>query len=138
MDTAPTLAKPSRNLFAFVRHFAEMCISMCVGVGLTLVVLAVLGGHAFRTTYPELSLVLVALTVTAPMTAWMLIRGMPRRATLEMSATTFVVVAALIAAGSVGVGPGVAATVGDVCGLSCAAMLVVMAARFDLYAGGHH
>jgi hypothetical protein len=34
--------------------------------------------------------------------------------------------------------PGTAATVGDVCGFSCAAMLVVMAARFDLYAGKHH
>ena len=138
MDTAPTLASPSRQLLAFVRHFAEMCIAMCVGVGLTLGVLALLGGQSFRASYPELSLVLVALLVTAPMTAWMLIRGIPRRATLEMSATTFVVVAALIVAGSIGVGPGVAASVGDVCGLSCAAMLVVMAARFELYAGGHH
>jgi hypothetical protein len=104
----------------------------------TLGILAVVGGDRLRGSYPEPSLILIALTVTAPMTAWMLVRGMPRRPVMEMSATSFVVVAALIVAGAAGIGPGTAATVGDVCGFSCGAMLVVMAARFDLYAGGHH
>jgi hypothetical protein len=138
VDTAHPLPITSRRLMTFVRHFVEMCISMCVGVGLTLGVVAVLGGDGFRASYPALSLVLVASTITAPMTAWMVLRGMPRRPILEMTATSFVVVAALIVAGVAGIGPGTAATVGDVCGFSCGAMLMVMAARFDLYAGGHH
>lgn len=138
MDTGRTLPTTHHPLLMFVRHFVEMCISMCIGVAISLAVLGLLGGEAFRGRYPELSLVLIAATVTVPMTAWMLIRGMPSRATLEMTATTFVVVAALVVAGAAGIGPGVRATVGDVCGLACATMLVVMAARFDLYAGGHH
>jgi O-antigen/teichoic acid export membrane protein len=138
MATGRTLPTTHHPLLRFIRHFVEMCVAMCVGVAITLAVLALLGGEAFRGRYPELSLVLIAVMVTIPMTGWMLIRGMPSRATLEMTATTFVVVAALVVAGTVGIGPGVRATVGDVCGLACAAMLVVMAARFELYAGGHH
>jgi hypothetical protein len=138
MDAARTVRTPAHPILSFIGHFVEMCIAMCVGVAVTLVILEALGGTVFRERYPELSLLLIAAAVTAPMTAWMLLRGMPRRPTLEMSATSFVVVSALMVAGAAGVGPGVRATVGDVCGFSCAAMLVVMAARFDLYAGAHH
>jgi hypothetical protein len=138
MDTARTRPDSPQRVLRFVRHFIEMCISMCIGVGVALVVVGVLGGERFRAAYPELSLILVALVLTAPMTAWMVLRGMPRRPILEMSAVSVVVVGALLVAGAAGIGPGTAATVGDVCGFSCAAMLVVMGARFDLYAGRHH
>ena len=138
MDTARTRPDSPHRLLAFVRHFIEMCISMCIGVGVALAAVAVLGGDRFRASYPELSLVLVAFIHTVPMTAWRLLRGMPRRPVLEMAATSFVVVGGLVVAGAAGIGPGTAATVGDVCGFSCAAMLVLRAARFDLYAGGHH
>jgi hypothetical protein len=117
-----------------------MCIAMCAaGVPLTLGVLALVGGQTIRSAYPELSLLLIALTLTAPMTAWMLVRGMTVRPTLEMTASAFVVTLALILAAAAGVGPGAeTVSVGTICGFSCAAMLVVMAVRFDLYAGGHH
>jgi hypothetical protein len=140
MDATRPLPTTPRRLLTFVGHFVEMCIAMCAaGVPLTLVLLAVLGGDAFRTTYPEVSLVLIAATLSGPMTAWMLFRGMPPRPTVEMAAASFVVVFALIVAAAAGVISSAATvTVGDVCGFSCAAMLVVMAARFDLYSGGHH
>lgn len=139
MDATRPLPTSPRRLVTFVGHFVEMCIAMCVGVPLTLGVLAVLGGDAFRASQPELSLLLIAITLSGPMTAWMLFRGMPVRPTLEMAAATFAVVLALLVAAAIGLIPGAATVkVGEVCGFSCAAMLVVMAARFDLYAGGHH
>ena len=140
MDATRPLPTSPRRLLTFVGHFVEMCIAMCAaGVPLTLGVLSVLGGDAFRTSYPEVSLLLIAATLTGPMTAWMLFRGMPLRPTLEMAAAAFVVVLALIVAAAAGVSPSAATvTVGSVCGFSCGAMLVVMSARFDLYSGGHH
>ena len=39
------------------------------------------------TELPVLSVLVVTFAMTAPMTAWMLYRGMPRRATWEMSVT---------------------------------------------------
>src|SRR4051794_15951826 len=139
MDTTRPRSSSPRRLGGFVGHYVEMCIAMCAaGVPLTLGVLALVGGETFRSTYPELSLLLIALTLTAPMTAWMLVRGMLLRPTLEMTASAFVVALALIMAAAAGVGPGAeTVSAGTICGLSCAAMLVVMAARFDLYAGGH-
>ena len=140
MDATRTASTEPRHLRNFVGHYIEMCIAMCAaGVPLTLGVLALLGRDTFQSAYPELSLLLIALTLTAPMTAWMLIRGMPLRPTLEMTASAFVVALALIAAAAAGFGPAAESVrVGEVCGFSCAAMLVVMAARFDLYASGHH
>jgi hypothetical protein len=124
---------------AFGRHFLEMCIAMCaVGVPLTIGTLAVLGGAEARAAYPELTLLLIALTLTTPMTAWMLVRGMPTRPTLEMAAASFVVAFVLIGVSAVGSFRAVSEiTVGEFCGLSCVAMFVMMLTRVDLYAGHH-
>lgn len=140
MDTMRPLSSSPRRLGGFVGHYVEMCIAMCAaGVPLTLGVFALLGGQTVRSEYPEFSLLLIALTLAAPMTAWMLVRGMPVRSTFEMTASALVVALALIIAAAAGIGPRAeTVSVGTICGFSCAAMLVVMAARFDTYAGGHH
>ena len=139
MDATRPLPATPRRLGRFIGHYVEMCIAMCAaGVPLTLGVFALLGGQTFRSAYPELSVLLVALTLTAPMTGWMRFRGMPVGPTLEMTASAFVVAMALIVGAAVGFGPPPQTVgVGTLCGLSCAAMLVVMSARFELYAGGH-
>ena len=135
-----------RQTWNFGRHYLEMCIAMCVaGVPLTLASLAGLSslvGTSVRELYPALSLIVMAFTITLPMSAWMLLRGMPRRPTAEMATAAFVVAILLI--GAVGIGnaseDALVLTVGEFCGLSCVTMLGVMILRLDLYTGrtGHH
>jgi hypothetical protein len=147
MDTM-IVARPAfrQQILVFARHYGEMCVSMCaVGVPLTLVALegaSAFAGYDVRERFPELALLLVALTLTLPMTAWMLLRHMAPRATLEMAGAAFAIALVLIAAVWANVaGPGwLAIRVGEFCGLSCVAMFVVMLARLDLYTGraGHH
>ena len=102
MDTV-IVARPAfrQQFLMFARHYAEMCVSMCAaGVPLTLVVLAgasTFAGYDVRERFPELGLLLVALTLTLPMTAWMLFRHMALRPTLEMAAAAFAIALALIA-----------------------------------------
>jgi hypothetical protein len=87
---------------------------------------------------PELSVLVVTVTMTAPMTAWMLFRGMPRRATAEMSAVMPVLAIVLLALGWRAIVPK-----GDLAllehGLMMPAMLVPMVFRLDFYTGraGH-
>lgn len=135
-----------RQTWNFGRHYLEMCIAMCVaGVPLTLATLAglsSLAGTSVRELYPALSLVVMAFTLTLPMSAWMLFRGMPRRPTAEMATAAFLVAFLLI--GGVGIGivseGALALTVGEFCGLSCVAMLGVMILRLDVFTGrtGQH
>jgi hypothetical protein len=72
----------ARQTLNFVRHFFEMCIPMCVG-GFVLYLLAftwlpdVVGWGSLRDRFPEASLILIALFLSAPMTAWM---AFPRHA----------------------------------------------------------
>lgn len=76
----------------FALHFAEMCAPMCIGfaVGdLLYFWLASLAGYSEPfSELPYLSVVVVTASMTAPMTAWMLYRGMPHRAIAEMSAAS--------------------------------------------------
>jgi hypothetical protein len=87
---------------------------------------------------PELSVLVVTFTMTAPMAAWMLFRGMPRRETAEMAAAMPVLAIALLALGWLAIVPE-----GDLAllehGLMMPAMLVPMVLRLDLYTGraGH-
>jgi hypothetical protein len=79
----------------------------------------------------------VTLTMTAPMTAWMLYRGTPRRAIEEMSATMPILAFILLMLGWLGALPH-----GDLAllmhGLMMPAMLVPMLLRPGLYAGRTH
>ena len=135
-----------RQAWTFGRHFFEMCIAMCVaGVPLTLMVFAAISTLAsvdLQEQYPALALIVTAFGLTLPMSAWMVFRGMPWRPVLEMAAAAFVVAILLIAVVVVGIvgSETLQLTVGEFCGLSCVAMLVVMLFRLDLYTGrtGHH
>jgi len=85
---------------------------------------------------PELSVVVLTFAMTAPMVAWMLFRGMPRRPTAEMGAAMVVLAAALLAFGWLGV-----LAMSELAllehGLMMPAMLVPMLFRLDTYTGRH-
>ena len=79
-----------RQVWQFARHYLEMCAAMCIGgVILNTLVFVVgrtpLGYPDLRQYYPGLALVVPAVLFTLPMAAWMRIRGMAWRPTMEMS-----------------------------------------------------
>jgi hypothetical protein len=91
MDTAIRQRISRRSQVGrFVLHYFEMCLPMCLGflVGdLAYFWAAGLFGYSEPfSELPVLSVLVVTFSMTAPMTAWMLFRGMPRRAIVEMSA----------------------------------------------------
>jgi hypothetical protein len=90
------------------------------------------------TELPELSIAVVTFTMTAPMVAWMLFRGMPRRETTEMAAAMPVLAIVLLALGWVAIVPKDDLTLLEH-GLMMPAMLVPMFVRLDFYTGraGH-
>lgn len=126
----------------FVRHFFEMCIPMCVGFALgDLIYFWAAGLFGYSEPFkqlPELSVLVVTFAMTAPMTAWMLFRGMSRRAVAEMSAVMPVLGVALLALGWAGTVERSSLALLEH-GLMMPAMLVPMLFRLDLYTGrGHH
>jgi hypothetical protein len=140
-EAAPTISR-RRQTAHFIRHFVEMCAPMCIGFALGDLVYFWAAGQQgssepFRQ-LPELSVLVVTLTMTAPMTAWMLFRGMPRRATAEMAAAMPVLAMVLLPLGWLAIVPK-----GDLAllehGLMMPVMLVPMFFRLDLYTGraGH-
>jgi len=122
----------------FVKHYFEMCLPVCIGFAVGDLVYfwsAGLFGYSepFRE-LPELSVVVVALAMTAPMAAWMLFRGMARRPTAEMSAAMPILAIVLLAFGRLAIVPN-----GDLAllehGLMMPVMLVPMLFRLDVYTG---
>src|SRR6266496_2481569 len=146
----PVLSVPSdhhlslgRQAGHFLRHYGEMCIPMCVGFAIGDLIYF-WAAHQFGyskpfSDLPELSVVIVTFTMTAPMTAWMLYRRMARRPVAEMTATMPILAIALLALGWLGAVPK-----GDLAltehGLMMPAMLVPMFLRLNYYTGrnGHH
>lgn len=124
----------------FLLHYLEMCLPMCVGLALGDLVYfwaAGLAGYSEPfTQLPELSLLVVTFSMTAPMTAWMLFRRMSGRATAEMSAAMPALAIVLLAAGWLGVLP-----MGDLPllehRLMMPVMLVPMLFRLDVYTTRH-
>jgi hypothetical protein len=140
----PATPGRGRQTAHFLRHYLEMCAPMCIGFALgDLVYFWAAGRFGYSepfTQLPELSVAVVTFTMTAPMVAWMLLRGMPRRETTEMAAVMPILAIALLAIGWLAVVPR-----GDLAllehGLMMPAMLVPMFFRLDLYtsrSGGHH
>lgn len=137
------LPQPSglRRTGRFARHYFEMCAPMCLGfaVGDVLYLWAAgrLGYPAPFSELPELSVLVVTFTMTAPMVAWMLFRRMPRRATAEMAAAMPVLALVLLVLGWLAV-----VERGDLAllehGLMMPVMLVPMLLRLDLYTGRSH
>ena len=125
-----------------VLHYFEMCAPMCIGFAVgDLIYFWAAGQFGYSEPFrelPELSVLIVTFTMTAPMVAWMLLRGMPRRETAEMAAVMPALAIALLALGWLAIIPQ-----GDLAllehGLMMPAMLVPMVFRLDFYTGraGH-
>jgi hypothetical protein len=131
-----------KEIAHFVRHYLEMCLPMCIGFAVGDLVYFWAAkqfgyAHLFRE-LPELSVLVVMFTMTAPMTAWMLFRRMPKRATAEMTAAMPILALGLLVLGWLALLPR-----GDLAllehGLMMPVMLVPMLFRLDVYTGraGH-
>ena len=113
----------------FILHFLEMCVPMCIGFAVgDLVYFWAAGGLG----YSELSVLVVTFTMTAPMVAWMLVRGMPLRATAEMAAVMPVLATVLLGFGWLGFVPRSDLALLEH-GLMMPVMLIPMFIRLDLY-----
>lgn len=127
-----------RQVGTFVLHFIGMCAPMCIGFAVGDAVyfwLAGLAGYSQPfSELPVLSVVIVTVSMTAPMTAWMLYRGMPHRAVAEMSAAMPAVALLLLGLGWTGALPLDALALTEH-GLMMPAMLIPMVLRLDLYTG---
>jgi hypothetical protein len=139
--TALTAQTNRRGRFGrFTLHFFEMCAPMCMGFAIgDLIYFWAAGKFGYSEPFkelPELSVVVVTFTMTAPMVAWMVYRGMPRRPIAEMAGVMPVLGAALLVFGWLSVLPR-----GDLAlwehGLMMPAMLVPMFLRLDLYTNKH-
>lgn len=128
----------------FLRRYAEMVLVMFLGMA----VLGVPAGQALgaldsswsqlRADAPALMLLLMAFTMTAPMVAWMQVRGHSSRANAEMAMSMIVptlAVIALLGAGAV-TDSGALLLLEHV--LMLAGMFGVMLLRPDEYSHLHH
>jgi hypothetical protein len=138
-----TTAQPARHrrfrgFGHFVLHFFEMCMPMCIGwaVGdvIYFAIAEQLGSSDPFHDWPVPSLLIVTFNMTAPMVAWMRLRGMAWRPTAEMAAGMVALATLILIAGGLGIVtmetlPWLAH------GLMMPAMLVPMLLRLDLYTG---
>lgn len=125
----------------FLLHLLEMCMVMCASaIGLSVLFFgtaALLGFTDLPARAPELSVLVIALSLSLPMAAWMRFRGMAWRPTLEMSGTTMVFGLLLIAAYWMDL----VAKDGLIelqASAACPLMLLVMLFRPRLYSSHHH
>ena len=127
-----------RQALHFILHFFEMCLPMCIGfaVGDLIYFWAAeaLGYGEPFSQLPELSVLVVTFTMTAPMVAWRLFRGMPRRATAEMAVVMPLLAVVLLAFGRLGIVPGSDLALLEH-GLMMPVMLIPMLIRLDAYTG---
>jgi uncharacterized membrane protein YfcA len=151
-DTKPVHPTPARGgpspgmgvqLARFGLHLAQMCVVMCVSMALLGFLTAgagsLLGFDDPRQAAPVLSAVIVTVTLSLSMVAWMRFMAMDRRPTLEMVAATLLAGAVMILGYLAGLVPSRELSPG-VCGLACVAMVAVMLPRFGMYAShtGRH
>jgi hypothetical protein len=135
--TTPEFSR-RRQVGHFVVHYFEMCLPMCIGFAVGDLVYFWAAGrfgysHPFEQ-LPELSILVVTFNMTAPMTAWMLFRGMPGRPTAEMSAAMPILALVLLALGWLAVVPKSDLALLEH-GLMMPIMLIPMFLRLDVYAG---
>lgn len=126
----------------FLLHYFEMCMPMCIGFAVgDLAYFWAAGRFGYSDPFrelPELSVLVVTFTMTAPMAAWMLFRGMQRRPIAEMSAAMPVLAFVLLALGWLAIAPRADLALLEH-GLMMPVMLIPMFFRLDLYTGraGH-
>jgi hypothetical protein len=126
----------------FLVHYGEMCAPMCIGFAVgDAIYFSLASQFGYSNPFadlPVLSVVVVTFTMTAPMTAWMLFRGMPRRATVEMTTVMPLLAVVLVAFGWLGLVPMDSLALLEHA-LMMPVMLIPMFLRLDLYTGraGH-
>jgi hypothetical protein len=132
--------RPSRwrQIGHFVRHYFEMCLPMCIGFALGDLVYFWAArqfgySHPF-TQLPELSVLVVTFSMTAPMTAWMLFRRMPRSPTAEMTAAMPILAIGLLVFDWLAILPKDDLVLWEH-GLMMPVMLIPMFFRLDVYTG---
>ncbi len=134
-------------MWKFIRHLFEMCVAMCVGIAVLGVaygwIAGLFGVANPYMRYPELSALVLAFNMTAPMVGWMRFRGMAWSPIAEMSGVMIVEAIVILGLYWTGVVPNLA--VGNVStlwqwqhGLMMPAMLVPMLLRLDFYSAGMH
>jgi len=113
---------------------------MCIG-GIPLILLFFIG--AAKIGYPdlfqqspELSVLVMGIILSLPMTAWMRFRGHEWRPTLEMASTTIILAILLVGLGWLGI---LAKTslIERMRTLACPVMIIPMLFRLNLYTGHH-
>jgi hypothetical protein len=123
----------------FVRHYAEMVAVMFAGMFVLMAPTAVLLS-AFGTSWSRLSLALytftMALTMTAPMVAWMRYRGHAWRANIEMAASMLIPTFAAMCVLWAGIAKGGLLVPEHAGMLTC--MLIAMLFRRDEYSSASH
>jgi hypothetical protein len=141
-DTSDHAISRGRQIGHFLLHYAEMCIPMCIGFAIgDVIYFWAAGRFGYSKPFselPALSVGVVTVAMTVPMTAWMLYRGMARRPVVEMTATMPILAVVLLALGWIGSVPKDDLALTEH-GLMMPVMLVPMFWRLSYYAGrGRH
>jgi hypothetical protein len=135
MTHTHTLSEGKPHLSPFWRHFLQMLAVMMVGMFASAAVLVtVMGAKTWdevTTVYGTQALLVMAVGMTVPMTAWMLYRGMGRKNAYEMAAVMVVPVVPLLCLYWFDVTQ--SAQCGAYCAVSVAAMLGLMFYRRSEY-----
>ena len=139
---ARAISDAARPAGRFGLHVVEMCVVMCVSLGLLGGLVA--GASAalgfsgdLRSEAPELSAMVVAGVLALSMLGWMRFRGMGWRPTLEMAGTAIAAGVLMIASYWLGLVPA-KELVPSVCGVACVAMIALMLVRFHTYSHSAH
>lgn len=128
----------------FARHYLEMLVAMFVGMAVlwlpaTMALSAVgMSSPELRDDAPALLLLVMAITMTVPMVAWMRYRGHGWPASAEMAAAMLVPTLGVIVLLWVGLVVGLGALLGLQHVAMLLGMLVVMVLRRDEYSSGVH
>ena len=124
-----------RRLSPFWRHFLEMLSAMAVGMIATGAIFVSITGlktwDEVTVQYPTQVLLAMAVGMSIPMVAWMLVRGMGRRNAYEMAAAMVLPVLPFLCLVWFDVTKG--AQCGGYCATTIVAMLVLMRYRRSTY-----
>lgn len=137
-DVAAPRAGVPRQAGRFAMHFFEMCAPMCIGFAVgDLAYFGIAEQFGYSEPFselPALSVLVVTVTMTVPMVAWMRFRGMRGRPVVEMAAAMPILAVVLLGLGWIGV-----LRMADLAlaehGLMMPVMLIPMFLRLDMYTG---
>ncbi len=118
----------------FVRHFAEMVIAMMIGMPVGVGIFSSIVGENYKASrhdYPTAALLVMAISMTIPMVAWMRFRRHNWRNSMEMGTAMMLPVVPFLA--EVWHHAVRDAPTGPYMTVSTVAMLVLMLYRWDVY-----